>query len=411
MSDPSSLHGQRFDLCVLGAGVSGLGLARLAAGRLNLKTLVLERQAQAGGCLSSIAVPGAGAATGWLELGAHTCYNSYAGFLDLMKDTPFLDQVTPRKNLGFRMVEGGRLRSIPSCLDFLELALSVPKLFWAAKQGQTAQAYYSRVLGRKNWDRVLHPSLNAVASQETRNFPADALFKKRGQRRKDVVRSFALRGGLGSAVQVLAEHPLIQCARGREATAVSQDGEGFQVRTAQGEVIQARRVALAVPAPVAAALVAQAFPELSRHLAGLENRVVQSLGLVFKDPLAHLPPLAGLILPEGPCFSAVSGDAFPVPGKRAWSFHFDGARAGSQAEMVAYACQVLGAAPELVETAVRKDHAMPVLTLGHDAWVAALDRMLPGTGLAVVGNYLAGMSIEDCSGRALREFQRLEAEF
>jgi protoporphyrinogen oxidase len=406
MSDFAPLPGDSFDLCVLGAGVSGLSLAQMAAGRAQQRVLVLEKRPEAGGCLATAPVGGPEPA-GWLELGAHTCYNSYARFLDIMADTDFLSRATPRKGLGFRMVERGVLRSIPSCLNFWEAACSLPRLFGATKAGNTAAAYYSRILGPSNWARVLHPALNAVASQDTAGFPADALFKARSRRRKDVVRSFAVRGGLGPAVQALGRLPGIHCALDREVVALERAGAGFQLRTGRGETVQARRVALALPPDAARALLAPAFPELAGRLARIETRQVKSLGLVFRDPLPHLPRLAGLILPDGPCYSAVSGDAFPVPGKRAWTLHFDGAKAGDDGGMLDHACRVLGADPSLVEASFRRDHTMPALALGHDQWLTELDRALPETGLMLVGNYLSGLSIEDCAGRALAEFQRV----
>jgi len=404
MSDFAPLPGDQYDLCVIGAGVSGLCLAQMAATRAHLKVLVLEKHGEAGGCLCTAPV-GAPEPTGWLELGAHTCYNSYTRFLEVMGGTDFLSRVTPRKGLGFRMIERGTLRSIPSCLDFWEAALSLPKLIGAVKAGQTAAAYYSRILGPKNWARVLHPALNAVASQETAGFPADALFKKRLSRRKDVVRSFAVRGGLGPAVQALAGLPGIHCALGREAVGLTRTADGCQVRTSLGETIQAGLVAVATPPDAARTLLAPAFPELARFLGRIETRTVQSLGLVLRDPLPRLPRLAGLILPDGPCFSAVSGDAFPVPGRRAWTFHFDGK--ADPDRMIAYACQVLGADPALVEARFRRDHTMPALAVGHDQWLANLDRTLAETGLMLVGNYLSGLSIEDCAGRAQHEFNRM----
>jgi len=401
MRDLAPLPSTSYDLCVIGAGVSGLCLARMAAAR-GQRVLVLEQRPEAGGCLSTAPV----AATGWLELGAHTCYNSYQRFLDVMEATGFLALASSRKGLGFRMVEAGAVRSIPSCINFWEAALALPRALGASKAGQTAEAYYSRILGPKNWARVLNPALNAVASQETRGFPADALFKKRDGRRKDVIKSFAVRGGLGPAVQALAGLPGIHCGLEREAVALTRTEGVYQVRTGRGETIQARRAAVALPADAAAALLGPGFPDLAGMLAKIETRTVKSLGLVFRDPLAHLPRMAGLILPDSPCYSAVSGDAFPVPGRRAWTFHFDGS-GGDEAEMVQLACKVLGAAPEAVESSFRRDHTMPSVALGHGEWLAALDASLAATDLMVVGNYLSGLSIEDCAGRALHEFQRV----
>jgi protoporphyrinogen oxidase len=402
MSEFAPLPSDSYDLCVIGAGISGLCLAQMAAAH-GQRTLLLEKSREAGGCLCSAPVGG----TAWMELGAHTCYNSYRRFLDVMAGTDFLTRATPRKSMSFRMVEHGALRSIPSCLNFWEAATHLPRMFGATKAGKTAAAYYSQILGPRNWARVLHPALNAVASQETAGFPADALFKPRNGRRKDVAKSFAVRGGLGPAVQALGRLPGIHLAPGREAVELLKTAGGFQVSTSLGEIVQARRVAMAAPADAAKALLAPAFPDLAGLVGRIETRTVKSLGLVFRDPLAHLPRLAGLILPEGPCYSAVSADTFPVPGKRAWTFHFDGERAGDAGQMISYACQVLGTTPAAVEATFRRDHTMPAIAMGHGEWLEALDRSLAGTGLMVVGNYLSGLSIEDCAGRALQEFERV----
>ena len=404
MSDFAPADHESFDLCVVGAGVSGLCLAQLAASRLKLRVLVLEQRREAGGCLATAPL----AADAWLELGAHTCYNSYATFLEIMGGTDFLDRAVPRKSMGFRFIDRGALVSIPSRLNFLELALSLPRILREPKAGQTAAAYYGRILGRRNWDRVLHPMLNAVASQETEGFPADALFKPRSRRRKDVARSFAVRGGLGPALQALGGQPGIRLALDQGAVALERSGAGFLVRTSRG-AWPCRWAALATPAGAAQGLLAQAFPETAGLLGQLETRVVRSLGVLFRDPLARLPRLTGLVLPDSPCYSAVSADTFPVPGKRAWTFHFDPRIGDSEAAMLDFACGVMGVGRDRVEASFRRDHLMPAIRMGHGEWLARLDASIAGTGLMLAGNYLTGLSIEDCAGRARKEFERVLA--
>src|SRR5208282_610323 len=112
---------------------------------------------------------------------------------------------------------------------------------------------------------------------------------------KDVVRSFAVRGGLGPALQALAALPGIQCVVGREAAELARTTGGYQVRTSRGELIQARRVALAVPPDAARRLLAPAFPGLAGRLAHIETRLVRSLGLVLRDSLPQIPRLTGLV--------------------------------------------------------------------------------------------------------------------
>ena len=71
-------------------------------------------------------------------------------------------------------------------------------------------------------------------------------------------------------------------------------------------------MALAVPAPAARALAEPLFPQVAALLGRIAVRTVKSLGLVVADPLPRLPRLAGLILPGGPCFSAVVRIALAV---------------------------------------------------------------------------------------------------
>jgi oxygen-dependent protoporphyrinogen oxidase len=66
------------DVVVVGSGVSGLAFAWKAA-RAGRKVTVLEREARIGGCFHSYRRPDGY----WFEMGAHTCYNSYGGFLDI----------------------------------------------------------------------------------------------------------------------------------------------------------------------------------------------------------------------------------------------------------------------------------------------------------------------------------------
>ncbi|MHC4225768.1 MAG: FAD-dependent oxidoreductase, partial [Planctomycetota bacterium] len=61
----------RHDVLVIGGGISGASFAYHAA-RNGRGVLVVERDAEPGGCLHSKRYPSGF----WYELGAHTCYNS-----------------------------------------------------------------------------------------------------------------------------------------------------------------------------------------------------------------------------------------------------------------------------------------------------------------------------------------------
>jgi len=78
--------------------------------------------------------------------------------------------------------------------------------------------------------------------------------------------------------------------------------------------------------------------------------------------------------------------------------------------MLDYACQVMGVTQAAVEASFRRDHPMPAIRMGHGEWLSALDQSLAATDLMLAGNYLSGLSIEDCAGRARHEFERIMAD-
>ena len=71
-----------YDLLVVGAGVSGLSMAHYAA-EAGLKALVLEGEERPGGCLHSHRFSGEYKGF-WIELGAHSCFNSYGNLLAIL---------------------------------------------------------------------------------------------------------------------------------------------------------------------------------------------------------------------------------------------------------------------------------------------------------------------------------------
>ena len=86
---------KQFDAIVIGAGISGLSFASYAAGA-GLSTLVIERSERVGGCFHSHRFEGK-AAGFWLELGAHTCYNSYGGLIGIMEQHGLMGSILARE--------------------------------------------------------------------------------------------------------------------------------------------------------------------------------------------------------------------------------------------------------------------------------------------------------------------------
>jgi len=389
------------DVIVLGAGISGLSFALFAA-QAGRRCLVLEAEDRVGGCLHSERLD-----TGyWYELGAHTCYNSYGTFIDLIEERSLSDRIIPRKKAPFKMLRDGTLRSIARELNFFELLRSAPRLFKTKKPGRTVQSYFSAFVGAKNYQNVLGHFLSAVPSQRADELPADLLFKKR-PRRKDIIKSYSLAGGLQTLPDSIADDPRITTLRSTKVASVEKSPEGrFVVTTVDGQTFESPQVVLALHVAAATEVVA-AFPALAEALGALESVQVDSVGVVVNKERLALENVAGIVPADDLFFSAVSRDPLPDAKYRAFSFHFKpGHSLDTRLDRIT---SVLGIERGDLLAIREKRVVLPSPRLGHGARAAAIEKAAHDAGLFVTGNYFAGMAIEDCVKRSSIECARMLA--
>jgi protoporphyrinogen oxidase len=390
------------DLIVIGGGVSGLVLAHraAAAGR---SVLLLEKSPQLGGCLDSRELaPGF-----WLEMGAHTAYNSYGALLDILAARGGLQRLTPRAKLGYRFLDGGRLQNPLSRLDLWLLARSLPAAFSRSKDGTTLAGYYGAIAGQRNYERVLAPAFAAVLSQPADDFPAAWLFRRK-PRRSDAPRSYTWPGGLQGIAETMAQGAPFDLRRDAEAIAVERSPEGYRVLLADGGRFECAALALATPHDVAAALLRDAAPEIARRLAAIPVAGCESVGVALPATACRLPPVAGLIGAGADFYSAVSRDTVPHPELRGFTFHFRPQRRDRSGKLELIA-RVLGCHPGDFVAVQEKANRLPAVGLSHLDSIGEIDRLLAGSRLALAGNTWNGLSIGDCADRAAREAQRLLA--
>jgi protoporphyrinogen oxidase len=397
------MNSDKKDLVVIGGGISGLGFAHLAR-RKGFRPLVLEATDRLGGCLHShsFSVP---QGEFWAELGAHTCYNSYGNLLAILEDLEQLQKLQSKEKLPFRMLTEGGLRSIPSQLSFLELLGSLPNLLRLKKEQLDVAGYYGGIIGRRNFQRVLGPALDAVICQPAAEFPADALFRKK-PRRKEIARSFTGSSGVQAFSDAIGAQEGIEVRTGTPVCTLTRSGEGFVVQLAGGSELQARRVALAVGPDLAAELLQAQFPRLAELLQPIEIAEIESRSVLVAAQALELDPLAGIIAAQDDFYSVVARDPVPDPKYRGFTFHFRPGRLSNEQKRERI-CSVLGLTPEKIIAETDRRNRLPALRLGHKERIQAIDRVLAAMPLAITGNWFLGVSIEDCLTRSASECERL----
>ncbi len=398
------------DVLVLGAGISGMAFAERAQ-RAGRTVTVLEASDRVGGCLHSERLdggPGDGDGDAyWYELGAHTCYNSYGGLLDILGEVRLRDRLLAREKAPFRLLTEDGVTPIAKRLKKLPLLAAPFRLLGARKDKdhRTVRDYYGRLVGRDNYDRAFGALLSAVPSQDASDFPADMLFKKR-PRDKAAPRSFTVDGGLGAIPEAIARLPGVEVHLGVRAAGLTLRGSDVDVTTEGGERWRAKVVVLATPPDRAAAITRGGLPRLADALGKIAVAEVDTLALVLPHEAVSLERVAGLVpVPSDDFFSVVTRDVVPHPTLRAFAFHF---RPGLSPERRrARALEVLGVEPTQVRAWAARTSRLPSPRLGHRALVQAIDGAIAGRPVAVVGAYFAGLAIEDCVGRARAEAARV----
>ncbi len=402
MRDNKSTVTEKFDVVVLGAGISGLCLAHRVV-RAGRQVLVLESAGEPGGCVRSQRQPDGF----WFEMGAHTLYNSYGSLLAIIDELGLGDRILARRRAPYRLLVEGKLRSIPSQLNLAELFASAWHAFSERKQGRTVADYYGKLVGRKNWKRVLAPLFAAVPSQPADDFPAEILFKKR-PRRKDVPRSYTFAGGIQTLTDRMATRPGITLRTNATACALARTEGGFVVTIAGGDRVLARCLALAIPAPEAAGLLAHLAPEAATALARIVVAKIESVGVVADAHHVRLPHLAGIVPVNDTFFSVVTRDVVPDDRLRAFTFHFGAGQTLDQ--RIDRICAVTRLDRDQLVCVATHATSLPSLSLVHAGIADEIDRHLPRSGLYITGNYFGGLAIEDCSLRSAKEADRLLAE-
>ena len=390
------------DVVIVGGGISGLSLAFYSA-KAGFKTTLLEKSDTPGGSLNSPRYTGNNARF-WLEMGAHTCYNSYQNLLDIVDACHLSDSIIPREKVPFTLLVDKQLKSVFSALNIFEALKSIPNIFSLKKEGLSVREYYSKIVGTNNYNDTLSHFFNAVPSQPTGDFPADMMFKSRAKR-KEVLKNYTFREGLQSVAKAIAKSKGINVFTDQEVTGIEVVESSYAITTKAGVTHTASTLALATPSAVSSRLLQTIESDISGHLGLLKAASVDSVGVVVKKSDLSVKPVAAIISPNDIFFSAVSRDTVPDDNYRGFAFHF---RPGESDETkMRRITDVLGIAEDKIVHKYEVMNTVPSLRVGHREWLEKMDGMLAGKNLLLTGNYFGGMAIEDCVSRSLSESERL----
>jgi len=393
---------ERYDMIVIGAGISGLAMA-FEAQQADMDVLVLEKENRSGGCFHSEIVPHESDPF-WLEMGTHTCFNSYGRLLKILRQLNLMDQMQEREKLRYRMLVNDKLVSIPSRLHLFELITHIWRLFSLKKEGKSIADYYTALLGSKNYADVFRHAFGAVLCQPADNTPADMLFRKR-PREKSVQRSYTFADGLGRIITELEQR--LDIKTGQDIRAIYLHEGGYTVETEKA-VYQCDKLVCATPAPAASRLLKKAHSDIAEQLAWVNEVEIETLAIVVSKQALKLEPVAGVIAADGDFYSAVSRDFVAHPNLRGFTFHFKPGLLSDE-QKISRICSVLGMQPSDLLYIFNKTNRLPAPETGHHQLIEDMDALLAGKSLALVGNYFNGVAVEDCLERVEKEWVRLSA--
>ncbi|TNF66381.1 MAG: amine oxidase [Gammaproteobacteria bacterium] len=382
-----------YDDIVIGGGISGLGYAYFKA-QEKYQVLVLEKDNKPGGLCHSVYLDQK--KDFWLEMGAHTLYNSYAHVIDLIESLNLKEQLLKRTKLPFRIYDKGQIHTLFRYINPISFIYGVIKLPFQDKTDQSVESYYGKLFGEGNYKRVLKDCFNAVLSQDAAKFPAEFLFNKK-KRNDAYPRSFTLFQGISSLFDTLVEKKDFAIKLNHTVKMIEKSADHWQVITNQG-VFKSKHITIATDVLTASKLLSVVMPDISSLLGEVKLSTIDSVGVIFqRKDLVHFKVLAGLIAKDNASFySMISRDVVEHADYRGFVFHFKANAFNNKDAYLDFICQLLKVNKQALINSFFKENKVPILTVTHKKRLDKLQQLLHGKELSLTGNYFRRLAIEDC---------------
>ncbi|MBN1962692.1 MAG: FAD-dependent oxidoreductase [Deltaproteobacteria bacterium] len=388
------------DIIIIGGGISGMSLAHFCAAK-GYQTLVIEKAPHLGGCIHSW-YP---FSDYWVELGTHTCYNSYVSLLHIIEQLGLRNEITARRKVSFRLLIENQIHPILNKLSIKDIMLRLWRLLYQRKTNKTVREFYEPIVGIQNYKNVFASLFAAVISQPAEQIPAVMIFKKRHQRNSKIPRSFTMQGGLSTIIDAIANHPKISTHLNTTALNITRNGNEMIVHTKNGENISSRFVALAVSPPIGASIIKKLSPTVASLLKQISITEIATTGIVVRSQTTTLPLVAGLIPINGDFYSIVTRDTVSDSRYRGFALHAD-AMVSNQQQLSTLADIIGIDTCEFLET-TNYQATLPSPRIGHQKIIADIDHALKKLPLLITGNYFEGFALEDCVLRSKQESNKL----
>ena len=448
MAGPELSPGERVDVVVVGAGLSGLVVAN-ALRDAGLDVITTESSHRAGGVVGTRERDGFR-----YETAANSALDDATTFAPLLETLGIAAKridATDRAAKRF-IVRDGKLQPLPMSPQALLTTTTfsvrarvrlLREPFVARAPGhveESVAAFARRRLGDEWLDYAIDPFVSGVHAGDPETLSLRAAFPRlhaleqvhgsllRGQLRRararkgaPAPRSFSFIDGMQTLTDALAARVDV-CTSTRTAIVPRPEGdhdvELTDVRSTRH--LRARAVVIATPADAAAALLASFAPQAAQPLEAIAYAPVAIVVSAYRrEDVAHALDGFGFLVPSrerravlGTLFSSTMFEGRAPAGHVLLTTFVGGERnresfarddAALRGIVDRELASLLGARSPLWVEIVRWPRAIPQYTLGHDARIAAIDQATARfPTLFFSANWRGGISLADCVARSQR---------